>query len=282
MKILLFGTTGLFGTELESICASGGVDFVGLSHADVDVTDHSAVIAHIDRHEPTAVVNAVAIVGIDPCEEQSGLAYAVNAAAPLAMALHCAKRNIAMVQTSTHAVFDGTKTAPYTEEDLPNPISVYSLSKFAGECFVRDVCPKHYVVRFPTMYGTRRNSAPGFVDKMLARLQAGKELRVADDKFDSPSYAHDTAQQTLGLLTDGRDFGTYHVANKGNVSFYEFISMLKEVLGAKNPVHRAKDSDFPGLAHKPLRTAIASSRLPSLRHWQDALEAYVKTSPVQV
>ena len=275
MKVLLFGATGLFGTEFEAACAASGVDFVGLSHADIDVTDRDAVTAAIDRHVPTAVVNAVALVGIDPCEEQPNLAYAVNAAAPLTMGLHCAAKDITLVHTSTHAVFDGTKTTPYTEDDRPNPISIYSLSKFAGECCVRNACPKHYVVRFPTMYGKRRNAAPGFVDKMLARFKAGSELCVADDKFDSPSYAYDTARSTLALLQDGREFGTYHLANAGNISFFEFIDALKDLLGAENKVHPAKDSDFGGSAHKPLRTAIASSRLPSLRGWHEALEAYV-------
>ena len=229
----------------------------------------------IDAHAPTVVINAVAIVGVDPCEDRPDLAYAVNAAAPLAMALHCAAQDLCFVQTSTHAVFDGAKATAYTEHDQPNPISVYSVSKFAGECFARDVCPKHYVTRFPTMYGRRRNTAPGFVDKMVERFTQGADIRVADDKFDSPSYAHDVAVGVMDLLRDQRPFGTYHVANDGNVNYYEFVSALKEMLGADNPVQRAKDSDFPGRGHKPLRTAMASAILPPLRDWRAALNDYV-------
>jgi len=275
VKILLFGASGLFGTAFEAVCAAPGIEFAGVTHGDVEVTDHGAVTALIDAHQPTVVVNAVAIVGIDPCEERPDLAYAVNAAAPLAMGLHCAAKDICFVQTSTHAVFDGSKSTAYTEADQPNPISVYSVSKFAGECFVRDVCPKHYITRFPTMYGRRRNASPGFVDKMVDRFRQGVEIRVADDKFDSPSYAHDVATGLADLLQTKRPYGTYHLANAGNVNYYEFISALKELLGANNPVHRAKDRDFPGRGHKPLRTAVTSSRLPPMRDWRAALAEYV-------
>ena len=275
MKILLFGATGLFGTEFEDICAEQNVDFVGLSHSDVDVTDHQAVEDLIRKHAPDVVINAVAIVGIDPCEDNPGPAYAINAAAPAAMARYCGENNITFVQTSTHAVFDGEKTTPYTEDDTPNPISVYSLSKFAGECFARELCDKHYVVRLTTMFGRRRNAAPGFVDKMVERFQNGVDIRVAEDKYDSPSYARDSATALLNLLTSGQPWGTYHIANKGNVNYYEFILELKSLLSAENDVQAAKDSDFPGKGHKPLRTAIASNKLQPVSGWQDALKRYV-------
>ena len=103
----------------------------------------------------------------------------------------------------------------------------------------------------------------------------GRDISIADDKIDSPTYAFDAAQAILSLIIDNKPFGLWHIANNGIVSYYEFISYLASLLGVDNKINRAKDTDFPGLAPKPLYTAIRSERLPELRNWKDALADYV-------
>ncbi|HYD70496.1 NAD(P)-dependent oxidoreductase [Azospirillum sp.] len=275
MKVLLFGATGCFGTEFETACARRNVTLVGLSHQDIDITDHGAVRRAIAGHAPDAVVNAVALIGINLCEEQPDRSFAVNASAVLPMAKTCAGRGIVLVQASTHAVFDGARIEPYTEADAANPGNIYGISKLASELIAAHQCPKHYVVRFPTMFGRRRNNAPGFVDKMIERLRQGLEVRVADDKIDSPTYALDAADAVLGLLLDRRPYGLYHVANAGEVGYFELIAALKAMLGSTSPLVAAKDADFPTLAPKAQRTAMRSVKLPPLRPWREALQDYV-------
>ena len=125
------------------------------------------------------------------------------------------------------------------------------------------------------MYGPRRNASVGFVDKTLKWLADGKVLKIADDKIDSPTYSLDAAKAILALIEDGQPWGLWHVANNGIVSYYEFVSRLASLLGFENRIERAKDQDFPGLAPKPLFTALASEKLPPLRRWEDALTEYV-------
>ena len=276
MKILLFGITGLVGTEFEFACASMPVELIGLSHQEIEIIDYDLVRSTIEAEKPDAVINLVAIPSINPCEENPDHACSVHITAPLNIMKSCASNNITFVQASSHAVFDGAKFEPYTEDDRPNPANVYGVSKYASEILTSNLCPKYYVVRFPTMYGRRRNRSLGFVDKMVKMIKSNTEIRVADDKIDSISYAKDVASCLLRILLEERRYGTYHISNSGSVSYYDFVCELQNLLDKKNNIHRAKDSDFPALGKKPLRTALQSIKLPPMRPWKEALREYVQ------
>ena len=275
MKVLLFGSSGTVGTAIEKLCAGKGIDCVSPAHSEVDITDFDAVKVAIESNKPDAVINMVAMVGIDQCEREPERAFAVNATAVSNIAKICEMHGMTLVQPGTHAVFDGTKVGSYTEDDLPNPASVYSTSKYVAEFFAKNLCTRHYIPRFPTLFGIRRNQSKGFVEKMLDRIRAGEELRVADDKIDTPTYTKDVAETIISLLETEKPYGIYHVANSGVVSYYDFIVKLIEILKADVKLVRAKDKDFPALAYKPLNTALNSIKLEPLRSWQDALSDYI-------
>ena len=275
MKILLLGSSGTVGTAIEDVCSDRGIDCAGLTHEDIDITDFDGVRTAVEKAGPDAVINAVAIVGINQCELEPQRAFNVNAIAVSGLAKMCKERGIVLVQPSTHVVFDGTKEEPYTEDDLPNPASIFSVSKLAGEFFAQNMCSTHYIPRFPTLFGRRRNKAPGFVDKVVEWIKKGNELRIADDKIDSPTYTVDAAKAIISLLEEKKPFGVYHVANSGVVSYYDFVARLTELLNVDVKLIRAKDNDFPSLAHKPLRTALRTLRMKPLRSWEDALREYV-------
>ena len=81
----------------------------------------------------------------------------------------------------------------------------------------------------------------------------------------------------VNLLDDSAEFGTYHVANQGNISYYDFVVELKKLIGGSARIDRAKDSDFPALGKKPLRTALSTVKRPPLQGWREALTDYVET-----
>lgn len=275
MKILLFGGSGVMGTALDHVCRERDITCVQLSHEDVDVTERAAVIKAIVQFAPSVVINAVALIGYDVCESNPLEAFRVNSLPASVMAQACEENGIVFVQLSTHAVFDGRKEGAYTEEDLPNPLNSYAATKYLAELYCRNLCRRHYVVRLPTLFGPRRNDRPGFVDKILARINCCEELCIAADKIDSPTYSLDAAHALVELLTDQRPHGTYHLANQGAVSYFNFVTTIAQLLGAKVKITPAKDSDFPFIGQKPLKTAMTSDRIPSLRDWRAALQDYL-------
>ena len=267
----------MLGTALAQACNRREIDCVGLTQDDLEITDVDALRKVIEKHKPDAIFNMAVIQAVDPCELEPQRAFDVNAIAVSNLAKICEKNGITLVQPSSHAVFDGTKDEPYTEDDSPNPASVYGASKYVSECFARNLCTRHYIARFPTLFGASGYAFRGFVEKMLDRMLKGEEVRVADDKIDSPTYTRDAAETIISLLEDEKPYGLYHVTNSGMVSFYDFIAQTIEVLGIEASLVRAKDKDFGGLGLKPLKSALKSVKLAPLRSWQDALYEYLTT-----
>ena len=275
MKILLIGASGCFGTELRNICKDKGIKLFHKPSSNLNILDLKNLYNEISTKKPNVVVNAAAIVGINQCEENYNDAFAINSVGPLNLAKICNELKITLVQTSTHVVFDGKKTAPYNEKDIAKPNNVYSGSKYLGELFVSSICKKYYIVRFPTLFGERSNNLKGFVDKVVEKLSSNEDLKIATDKIDSPTYAKDAAAILLEIILKKKRYGIYHLANKGQLSYFKFVKKIKEVMKSKSNIIKAKDSDFPSKGFKPLKTALKSNKIQPGRNWEKALRDYL-------
>ena len=277
MKILLFGSSGMVGTAIEKLCARKGISCAALNHEDLEITDLDAVKAAIEKNKPDVVINASAIVGINKCELEPQRVFEVNTIAVSNLAKICEKHGITLIQPSSHAVFDGKKEGYYTEDDLPNPTSIYSTSKYISEYFAKNLCTRHYVCRLGALLGTRRTANKGFVGTLIERIKKGEEIKAADDRIESPTYSMDTAEVLISLLQEEKPFGIYHVANSGMPSYYDMAAKFIEILKVNVNLVRTKDKDFKTLVYNPLRTPLSSVKLEPLRSWQDALTEYIAT-----
>jgi len=275
MRILVFGGSGVMGTAMERVCRSAGIECFQPTHGEVDVTDVDAVTSSIVKHAPSVVINAVALIGYNLCENDPVNAFRINSLPASYMAKACEAQSITFVQLSTHAIFDGRKNEPYTESDSPNPLNSYAATKYLADLYCCNLCSRHYVVRLPTLFGPRRNDRWGFVDKVLERMKKGEELLVAADKIDSPTYSLDVASRLVAILRDSPPNGVYHLANQGSVSYFDFVLKLLQLTGVTATLTPAKDSDFFSHGKKPLKTAMASEKLQPLRPWEDALQEYL-------
>jgi dTDP-4-dehydrorhamnose reductase len=281
MRILLLGSNGLVGTGIETVCRHRGVECTGLTRSELEITNKEEIEDAVNKYKPDVLINAAGIVGINPCESEPKRAFDVNTVAVANLARICEKESIILVQPSSHIVFDGAKDDYYTEDDAPNPLNTYGVSKYAAELLTRNICKKHYIVRCPTLFGPRGNQSLGFVDKVLTWIREGRELRIADDKIDSPTYTLDAADTIISLLAEEKPFGLYHIANSGRASFYDLVSQIVTMLGTGTKITRAKDKDFQTMAPNSLKTAMKSVKLQPLRSWQDALGEYL-TEEVRV
>lgn len=275
MKVLLFGGSGVMGTALDRVCREMDIPCLQLGHAELDATDRDAVVGAMVTYAPSVVINCVAMIGYDVCEKDPLEAFRVNSLPASIMAQACENNAITFIQLSSHAVFDGRKEGAYTEDDIPNPLNSYAATKYLAELYCRNFCRRHYVIRLPTLFGPRRNNRPGFVDKIMERITRGDDLYVAVDKIDSPTYSLDAARELMKILTGQLQHGTYHLANKGAVSYFDFATTLAHLLGSKAKIIPVSDSYFPFAGLKPLRTAMASNRMAPIRSWYDALYDYL-------
>lgn len=275
MKILILGSSGMLGTQLESICLQKNLDYVALKHQDFDATNFIELKNYVDNYSPSVIINCIAFVGINPCEEDPIKSYKVNTLIPYELIKISNEKNITLIHFSSHAVFDGYSDSYYTENDIPKPLNIYGSTKLEADLLIQQRCKKYYLFRLPTMFGTRRNGSLGFVDKMIIWMNEKDFIKVADDKIDTPTYAKDVANKVIEFLLTSKKFGLYHIANSGMTSYYDFVHKIKEIKQLNCTLVRAKDADFDSLAPKPLKTSLISTKINPLRSWQDALLEYL-------
>jgi dTDP-4-dehydrorhamnose reductase len=266
VKILLTGAGGQLGRALRQALAGHAV--VALDHAALDIGRWEEVRAAVRTHRPDLVLNAAAYTRVDEAETDAGTAYIVNARGARNLALGATEAGAALLQVSTDYVFDGASPRPYHEFDRPRPVSVYGASKLAGEQAVRELTPRHYVVRTAWLYDANGRNFPN----ALRRLAGEPEVRVVSDQYGSPTYAPHLAQAIARLIESGA-YGTYHLAGQGAASWFD----LARRLGIATPVVPVSTAEFPRPAPRPRYSVLTTLQDPAilLPPWEQGLAAYV-------
>lgn len=272
-KILLLGNTGKMGIALEDVFASG-YSVIGKNTRDFDACNFAQVQNLIEEVAPDIVINAVAFLGIDPCEKEPTKAFMLNTLYPKLLAELSNKKNYLLVHFSTDAVFNDNKGDFYTEEDAAIPLNLYGFTKYGADCFVQSIAENYYIFRISVLFGeTVKNTQ--FVEKMLQMVRQGREvLRISDDIISSPTYSQDVAKEIRRVLEGSLKNGIYHLANEGKGSLYELVKEIVECLGIDVSVQKTSYKDFPFLGRKNTFTPIRSVKIGSLRPWKAAVKEY--------
>lgn len=272
---MLLGAGGQLASDLQLLMADW--DLVPLRHADLDICDYSAVRRTLTDLHPEIVINAAGFARVDDCEVQVETAFRVNALAVRHLAQLCSELNCVLVHFSTDYVFDGEKRTPYTEEDNPNPLNVYGVSKLAGEYFVRNICRKHFVVRSSGLYGEATSSGRGrnFVESMIRLVRENKPIRVVNDQVLSPTYTKDVARAVKLLAVTDR-YGLYNITNSGECSWYEFATAIFELARLSPDFGPIDSQNFISRALRPGYSALANGKIEHttgtrMRPWETAL-----------
>ena len=223
VKILVTGAAGQLGRELVDVATGAGHDVFAASRAELDVTKPEVVRAAVLREQPAVIVHAAAWTAVDACESDHEKAMLHNGAATRFVVDAAREVGARVIYISTDYVFDGTKPTPYVEADVPNPQSVYGVSKLAGEQAVDTSIDT--VVRISWVCGFHGAN----MVKTILRIAAQQDtLTFVDDQVGCPTFADDAAAMITRLATEARP-GIWHVTNQGAVSWYEFT---REVLRA--------------------------------------------------
>ena len=275
MRAFVAGSAGQLGAALvralgERVAWAGGREAL-------DVRDGDAVLRAVQAARPDVVFNATAYNKVDAAEVETTEALAVNAAGPRHLARAAREVGALVVHVSTDYVFDGTKGAPYSEEDPPRPLSSYGASKLAGELMVAASGAPYLVVRTSAVFaaGGSRGKGGSFVERILARARSGEPLRVVDDQVLAPTYAPDLAAALIALAEAGAR-GLFHVAGAAPTSWHGFAVAALRQAGVDVPVQAVKSKEFAAPAPRPAYSVLSSGRylalgLPPPRGFQEGL-----------
>lgn len=280
-RILIIGKNGQIGWELERSLGVLG-DIVAADRQSLDLANPDKIRAFMRQTRPNVIVNAGAYTAVDRAESEPELAMAINGTAPGTLAEEAKRLGALFVHYSTDYVFDGTKRAPYTENDTPHPINVYGKTKLAGECAVQAVGGKYLILRTSWVYGMRGKN---FLLTILRLLRERDELRVVDDQIGSPTWCRTISDATAHIVAfalrnpDQVEAGLYHLAAAGQTSWYGFAREIAELAaeqgGAQKTILPIKSAEYPTPAERPLYSVLATGRLttPKLRtpDWRTTL-----------
>lgn len=281
MKYAVLGAAGQLGRDL---CPRLQGDVTPLTRDRADLTRPESLRATLTELRPDVVVNCAAYNFVDRAESEPEAAFAVNGWGVRSLAALCQELGSALVHFSTDYVYglDEERRTPWSETDAPGPVSVYGLSKLAGEYLVRASCSRHFVIRTCGLYGVWGSGGKGgnFVETMLRVASQGKPLRVVADQVCTPSFTVDVAAAVAALVPTGR-YGLYHITNAGSCSWHEFAATIFRLAGVRAELAPITSREYGAPARRPNysvlgMTACESLGLAPLRPWPAALAAYLQ------
>ncbi len=282
MKIAVIGANGQLGSELcEQYDEKHQI--VGLTHADIEITNINSVKKVLNEINPDVVINTAAYHNLPDCEKNPDISFQINAIGVLNLAKTATEIGFVLVQYSTDYVFDGEKKEPYLEKDRTNPLNIYAMTKLNGEILIKNYCTRYFVIRISGLYGKTICRAKGnnFITTMQKAAKIRDVVKVVNDEILTPTSVFEIAKNT-GQLIETEGFGLYHMTCEGHCSWFEFAGVIFKELGLKTPLISCTSDEFPSEIKRPSYSVLENHKLKSVNlnhmiHWKDALIKYLRT-----
>ncbi len=273
MKILITGAKGQLATGFIEKFKEKGIEYVALSHAELDITQFDKAYTVIKETSPDIVINCAAYNNVDGAEKEAHQAYKVNALGVYNLSVACKDKSIKLIHYSTDYVFDGTKEGMYIEEDKPNPINEYGKSKLFGEIFIQEILDKYLIFRTSWVYG---DGTQNFLYKLEQWAKEKDVLKIAVDEFSVPTSTRAIVEVTLKAVNVGLT-GLYHLVNSGYASRYEWAKEYFRIKGINKLIYPAYQADFNLPAKRPRWSAMSNERISrvlriDIKDWRKELQ----------
>lgn len=246
-----------------------------------DIRDYVSLEKRVNEFKPDIIMNLAALTDMEECEISPYEAHETNALGSLRAGTLAKKFDLPYVYISTAGIFGGEKEY-FSDDDKPNPLSVYARTKYMGEIVATKV-PKHYVIRCGWSMGGGPSKDKKFINKIFKQLQSGAtELNVVDDKAGTPTYTVDFAKGIDTLLKSGK-FGVYNQVCSGSCTRYDVAVEFIRLLGRNTKVNKV-DSEFwkkEYFAPRPASEKLLPDKLQKLglyvmRDWKTCLAEYAE------
>lgn len=276
--VLVTGASGLLGSKIVDLA----IDFFNVIpthntrplHANslkLDITNPSEVSSVLQKVKPFAVIHTASETNVDKCEIEKELAWKINAEGTLNVALACSKVKAKLVYISTDYVFDGEK-GNYKEQDKPNPINYYGLTKLEGEKAITEKCENYVILRTSVLYGWHPWKQ-NFVKWVINQLKQNKKITVVQDHFNTPTLAENLAEMSIEILQKNLE-GLYHASGSERISRFDFAK------------HIAKEFDLNPALIEPIKmNALATWTAKRPRDSSlntDKMQKQLKTKPLNI
>ena len=259
-KILITGGNGQLGSELRVLSKVYTqfewvfTDFQELNLCDLENLENALITIN-----PKIIINCAAHTAVDKAETETELSDVLNHRSVAVLAKWSHANNCRMIHVSTDYVFDGTASTALSETAIPNPISVYGVTKLAGEQICLQNNPNAIIIRTSWVYSSFGNN---FVKTMSRLMQERDSLNVVNDQIGSPTYAADLARAIMTILIHKNwQAGIYNFSNEGEISWYEFALAIQEIGGFDCAISGIPSSAYPTPAKRPQYSLLDKTKI---------------------
>ena len=291
-KILVLGSTGQIGTALKKELTKW-FEVTFLSRNDLDFADIESLSAKLKDFKPDFIINSAAYTNVDQAEEFQENAFQVNSLAVEKLSKLANSIGAVLVHFSTDYVFDGKKNTPYTEIEIPNPLSIYGKSKLEGEQFVEKNCSKFLILRTS---GVISKNNDNFVSKIKKLSKTKKELSVINDQITAVNFSSYIAEATSKILRKIEDntenenrWGIYHMSGRESGSWFDFACHAQKINALSDPkssfsqikILPISSIEFNQKAKRPNYSFLTSDKLKndfgiSLPNWEKSISEVIR------
>lgn len=274
--LVITGNKGQLGFDLEKVCSTRSIDFLGIDRDQLDITDKDAVNHFFDVNKIDALIHCAAFTAVDLAEDQRDLCFKVNTEGTLNLADACNRVGAKFLFISTDYVFDGMKDGMYDTNDTTSPKSVYGQSKADAEAYLISFSEKYFIVRISWAFGL---NGKNFVRTMLRLGKEKDTISVVNDQIGSPTYTKDVAEVLIDIISTEK-YGTYHATNEGFCSWADLAAYIMVKAQLKAKIEPIPTDKYPTKAHRPLNSKLSKQKLSDsgfkrLSSWQDAVDRYL-------
>jgi dTDP-4-dehydrorhamnose reductase len=261
-RVVIVGSGGQLGVELCREFEKQNWHVVRFDRQSLDITDAARVEESIAATDPQVVINAAAYNQVDVAEREPVAAYSANALAVRNLAMVCRQLDAQLVHFSTDYVFDGTKGAPYSEEDVPHPLGAYAVSKLGGELYAQAYLDNPLIIRVSGVFGPGGLFTPrgNFVELMLRMAQSGSPIRVVEDHVASPTYAPALAARTVEFVEKGCK-GIFHAGGGEPISWYNYAKLIFELANVTPELKPTNEREYRTAARRPKFSALSNGKM---------------------
>jgi len=296
-NILVTGSKGQVGSELQELAASYEYNFYFTDRDSLDITDQETINNFVVANNINTIINCAAYTAVDKAEDDKVNADKVNHLATKYLAEIAKEQNIKLIHISTDYVFDGKNYKPYNENDKTNPNGVYGATKLTGEKAMQEVNPQNsIIIRTSWVYSS---FGANFVKTMLRLGKEREQLGVIFDQVGTPTYAKDLAKAILDIIPSIKNeiVEIYNYSNEGVLSWYDFAKEIMHMakldcvinpietkeylaLNADTPVPKGKVG-CPTPAERPHYSLLNKAKIKNkfgitIPYWKDSLDACLK------
>jgi len=266
MKVLITGCEGQLGLHLRYKFKNiKWIEPLITNKKTLDISDTDQVDSYFEKYLPDIVINAAAFTLVDAAEESPSKAFKVNHIGAANLAKASAKYNGVIIQISTDYIFDGNSNRAYIENDSPNPLNIYGLSKLNGEKAVIQFNPKHIILRTSWLFsGVGKN----FYLTISNMLNTKKSISVVNDQIGAPTVASDFVDLISKILEKLHkekvlQWGVYHYAGFPFISWFGFAKHIQKVIYPKGMECEILENSaqlYNSPAKRPLNSSLNSSK----------------------